>query len=119
MMPAATEFANELHATNERLNSWLTSLSPAGSPVRPASPEQMNGILSELMRVGKFLRAAQQEGNDAVQQELGIYRKHVEHLRTLLPSIHQALLHERARLEQERQRINSASEWVRASRQTL
>jgi len=118
-MPAATEFANELHATNERLNSWLTNLSPAGSPVRAASPEQMNGILSELMRVGRFLRAAQPEGNEAVQKELGIYRKHVEQLRTLLPSIHLALLHERARLEQERHRLNSAEEWVRASRQTL
>lgn len=118
-MPAATEFADELHATNERLNSWLTNLSPAGSPIRPATPDQMNGILSELMRIGRILRAAQQEGSDAVQQELGIYRKHVEQLRSLLPSIHQTLLNERARIEQERQRISSASEWVRASRQTL
>lgn len=91
----------------------------AGTSVRPATPEQMNGILSELMRVGQFLRAAQHEPDSTVQQELGIYRKHVEQLRSLLPSIHATLLHERARLEQERQRLNSASEWVRASRQTL
>ncbi|MFZ0735145.1 MAG: hypothetical protein WAM79_22705 [Candidatus Sulfotelmatobacter sp.] len=118
-MPATTQFANELHETNERLRSWLGSLSLAGSTVRPATPEQMNGILSELMRVGQWLRAAQAETDDAVQQELGIYRKHVEQLRAVLPSIHQTLLHERARLEQERQRLSSASEWVRASRQTL
>ncbi|HKT87261.1 MAG TPA: hypothetical protein VJQ59_02410 [Candidatus Sulfotelmatobacter sp.] len=118
-MPAATEFANELHETNEHLSAWLSSLSPAGSSVRPATPEQMNGILSELMRVGQFLRAAQHESDSTLQQELGIYRKHVEQLRALMPSIHQALLNERSRIEQERQRINSASEWVRASRQTL
>ena len=118
-MLVATDFANELHETNERLSAWLSSLSPAGSSVRPATPEQMNGILSELMRVGQFLRAAQHETDSTLQQELGIYRKHVEQLRALMPSIHQALLNERARIEQERQRINSASEWVRASRQTL
>lgn len=118
-MPAAAEFAQDLHETNERMNAWLSSLVPAGTSVRPATPEQMNGILSELMRVGQFLRAAQHEPDSTVQQELGIYRKHVEQLRSLLPSIHATLLHERARLEQERQRLNSASEWVRASRQTL
>lgn len=118
-MPAATDFANELHETNERLSAWLGSLSPAGSSVRPATPEQMNGILSELMRVGQWLRAAQRETDSTVQQELGIYRKQVEHLRDVLPSIHQALLHERARIEQQRQRLNSASEWISASRQTL
>jgi len=118
-MPAATEYAQELHETNERLNAWLSSLSPAGCPVRPATPEQMNGILTELMRVGQWLRAARHETDDAVQHELGVYRRQVEQLRELLPSIHQALLQERARLEQQRLGLNSASEWVRASRQTL
>ncbi len=51
--------------------------------------------------------------------ELGQYRKNVEQLRTLLPSIHGALLRERARIEQERARVQTAAEWAQRSRQTL
>jgi len=50
---------------------------------------------------------------------LSAYRKQVERLRVLLPSIHQTLLGERARLEQERARVTSTAEWARRSRQTL
>jgi hypothetical protein len=54
-----------------------------------------------------------------LELELDQYRKNVERLRTVMPSIHSVLLQERARLEQERARVESVAEWARGSRQTL
>lgn len=129
MMPftASDTLARNLRETNARLTLWLDSLvaNPASfsAQARAASPQQMASLLSELMRAGGWLRDVQASGgenkNAAVEQELSEYRKNVERLRDLLPSIHGALLKERSRLEQERSRVESTAEWVRGSRQTL
>jgi hypothetical protein len=95
------------------------SLRPA--TLRPATPRQMAGLLAELMRAGQCLRELPSEHHRdaALATEVNRYRRNVERLRDLLPSIHGALLRERARLEQERARVESATEWVRRSRQTF
>lgn len=119
--------AQNLRETNARLNLWLDSLvatSASPSPhTRAASPRQMASLLSELMRAGEWLRDMHNSGGQnqdaAVEQELTEYRRNVERLRDLLPSIHGALLKERCRLEQERARMESAAQWARGSRQTL
>jgi hypothetical protein len=150
--------AQNLHETNARLTVWLDSLvadSASSSPeARGATPQQMAGLLSELMRAGEWLRALpnpperelekertkkNQQNNDgddggkdrdkgkhkdkdkdeAIEHELHEYRKNVQRLRDLLPSIHGALLQERGRLEQERTRVRSAAEWAHSSRQTF
>jgi hypothetical protein len=125
LMPslAPDQLTYDLHETNGRLNVLLDSLSPApaqpGARLRPATPRQMAILLSELMRAGQWLRSLPDTRDAALEQELGQYHKVVERLRDLLPSIHCALLEERARLERERDRVRSASEWARGSRQTL
>ena len=81
--------------------------------------EQMAGLLSELMRAGAGLRSLPREQSPELEQELSVYRKNVDRLRELMPSIHATLLQERARLENERGRLESAAEWARSSRQTL
>jgi hypothetical protein len=115
--------ARNLHETNARLSLWLDSLmadSASASPQpRAASPQQMAGLLAELMRAGEWLRSLPAARDEAVELELSEYRKHVERLRNLLPTIHGALLRERGRLEQERARVESAAAWARGSRQTL
>lgn len=128
---AANTLARNLRETNARLGFWLDSLvadSPSASPqARAASPQQMAALLSELMRAGAWLRdlpappdqTANQAADQAMQQELNQYRKHVERLRDLLPSLHGALMRERVRLEKERSRVESAAEWARSSRQTF
>jgi hypothetical protein len=117
------DLTHELHETNCRLSFWLDSLAtPSTSqPNRPraATPQQMQGLLSELMRAGQKLQTLPAESEPGLAQELSAYRENVERLRTLLPSIHSTLLQERARLEQERARVEAAAEWVRRSRQTL
>ena len=112
-----------LHDINGRLRAVLDSLSsdpahPNLSP-RAATPQQMAGLLSELMRAGQWLRTLPSDYGPELELELNAYRKNVERLRAVLPSIHNTLLRERARLEQERARVHSAAAWDTGSRQTL
>jgi hypothetical protein len=112
-----------LHDINGRLRVVLDRLSsdpnhPNLSPC-PATPQQMAGLLSELMRAGQWLRTLPHDRGPRLELELNAYRKNVERLRAVLPSIHNTLLRERARLEQERARVHSAAAWDTGSRQTL
>jgi hypothetical protein len=122
MPTLALSRSQTLRETNHRLNFWLESMrTPHGQPAL-ATPEHMAGLLSELLRAGADLRAQPlpAKGSDPeLDVELDEYRRHVEHLRDLLPSIHRQLLAERARLEAQRTRVRSAAEWARASRQIL
>jgi hypothetical protein len=107
-----------LRETNRRLSFWLDRVAP---PLT-ATPELMAGLLSELLRVGTWLRTdpLPPTGTDSeLNLELERYRGNVERLRDLLPSIHNELLAERARIESQRARVQSAAEWARASRQAL
>jgi hypothetical protein len=110
-----------LRETNRRLSFWLDSMvAPREQPA--ASPEQMAGLLSELLRAGTWLRAEPlpTPGADAdLNLELERYRGNVERLRDLLPTIQTQLLAERERLEAQRARVQSAAQWARASRQAL
>jgi len=128
MVPLApTKLAQNFHETNARLAFFLDSLIPdlppsellLNPPPYAATPHQMAALLSELMRAGQWLRSLPREKDATLERELSAYRKQVERLRVLLPSIHQTLLGERARLEQERARVVSTAEWARRSRQTL
>jgi hypothetical protein len=85
---------------------------------RVVTPEEMTELLSWLMRAGQSLRPL--SGDHTVpEQEIAEYRREVERLHALLPSIHAALLAERTRLEQERERVRTAGEWMQRSRETL
>jgi len=106
---------------NRRLSFCLDTL--AAKPPREAvTPKEMSALLSELLAAGAGFRShpLPPEGNDQdLDRELAQYRRQVERLRDLLPSIHRALLTEKARIEAQRSRLRSATEWARASRQTL
>lgn len=96
-------------------------LSPSGR-LAVVAPERITMMLSELSRAGAELRAHPLPVSGAdpeLDQELNQYRRHVERLRELMPSIHNQLLIERARLEAQRAQVQSAAEWAQASRQTL
>lgn len=120
----SVDLAHGFQETNRRLRFWMDSLALAssgdanGTP-RPATPQQMNGLLSELMQAGVTLRSLPDSRDAVLEKELKDYRHLVERLRDLMPAIHEGLLHERSRLEGERNRLVSASQWAEASRQTL
>jgi hypothetical protein len=125
--------AGEFRETNRQLRLWFDRLAPNCETAEPGqqqpirqqralSPDCITALLSELVRAGAVLRAEPlpPQGTDPeLDCELGHYRRHVERLRQILPSIYNQLLVERARLEAQRARVNSAAEWARASRQTL
>jgi hypothetical protein len=122
-MPAFTiSRIQNLRETNRRLHFLLDSLVPNFLPPTAAAPQHMSALLSELLRAGAELRSQPlpAHGLDPeLDEEIDNYRSHVEQLRELLPFIQSQLLRERARLEDQRTRVQSAAEWARASRQTL
>ena len=121
-MPALAPNPQILRESNSRLGRWLDSLAAdtvRQYPLPTASPQQMAGLLSELMRTGEFLRGLPLDRDAGLEQELGAYRKNVERLRAMLPTIHSALLEERARLERERSQLESAAQWARRARETM
>jgi hypothetical protein len=120
-MPAWAEdvCADNLHEATSRLNFWLNELAANPTKSTPASPRQMAGVLSELMRAGDCLRGLPAERDLKLQEEVNDYRRTVERLRESMPAIQRALLRDRARLEQERGRVVAAAEWAQRSRQTL
>jgi len=120
MMPSLLE---NLRETNHRLHAGIESVVvPQYAQPAVPTPEQMAALLSELQRAGAGLRQepVSVAGDDpALNAELEKYRCNVERLRDILPSIHDQLLAEQARIEGQRARVQSAAEWARASRQTL
>jgi len=111
-----------LRETNCRLVFWLDTLDPAICSRPAATSEQMGGLLTELLRAGEWLRGGlspAQQSDLELTSELAQYRRNVERLRDLLPLIHQALLLERSSLERRRSRMEAATRWAQASRQTL
>lgn len=117
-----TPRAQNLQETNRRLRCWLDRMAEECGRRRPALPEDISALLSELLLVGAGLRAEAipPRGTETdLDRELDCYRRNIEQLRQLLPSIHGQLLAERARIETQRSRIASAEQWAKASRQTL
>lgn len=116
---ARSQLATELGQANRRLRSWLQNLAPEAN-AGPATPLQMNALLGELLKAGERLRAGFPPAPaPELDSEIFDYRKNLEQLRDLMPFIHAQLLKERARLEQERTRLESAGQWAQASQQTL
>ena len=82
------DLAQALHETNSRLRSSLDHLPDSASPAalpRPATPQQMAELLSELRIAGQWLRTVPAEKIPALEQELSEYRKNVEHLPRTAP----------------------------------
>lgn len=117
-----TSRSQSLHQTNQRLGHWLDPMLAQSGGLAVVTPEHITALLSELSRTGAELRSNPLPISGAdpeLDQELNLYRRNVELLRELMPSIHNHLLVERARLEAQRAQVQSAAEWAQASRQTL
>lgn len=111
-----------LRETNDRMNACFEGLLHTDGLTAAATPEQISNILSELLRIGGWLRAAplpREIDEPELCCELDRYRKNVVRLSALMPAIHRHLLAERARLEKQRSRVRAAEEWFRAARRTL
>ncbi|MGB7602623.1 MAG: hypothetical protein WBM24_20140 [Candidatus Sulfotelmatobacter sp.] len=117
-----TSRSQSLHQTNQRLRHWLDSMLAQSGRLGVVTPGHITALLSELSRAGAELRANPLPISGAdpeLDQELNLYCRNVELLRERMPSIHNQLLAERARLEAQRAQVRSAADWAEASRQTL
>ena len=111
-----------LREANRRIPGWLDGVVARQEQAAVVTPDQMAGLLAELLRAGEGLRVEPipEKGVDPeLDNELDKYRQNVERLQRMLPVIHSQLLVERARLEFQRARVQAAAEWARASRRTL
>jgi hypothetical protein len=115
----AMDLAAEFRAMSQRLQLWIETVSPPSANGPSISPEQISAVLSELMQAGTLIQRCRAIQDPAIQDELRIYREHVQRLKTLLPSLHESLVRERDRLSRRLSGVQAASEWVLASRQTL
>jgi hypothetical protein len=119
MMPSRVQ---TLRDANLRIPDWLDCVVARREQAAAVTPDQMAGLLAELLKAGERLRAEPipEKGLDPeLDDELDKYRRNVERLKRMLPAIHSQLLVERARLEFQRARVQAAAEWARASRRTL
>ena len=118
MLSTADPCILELKETAQRLRMILDHLeTPTSQPVLTAP--QISELLTTLLRAGECMRSIAVVGDEERLEMLSAYRAQVERLRTLLPSIHGALLRERARLALEQQRLHAVTAWAQASQQNL
>ncbi|MGB8061576.1 MAG: hypothetical protein WCF26_06765 [Candidatus Sulfotelmatobacter sp.] len=114
------QFTENLRQTNRRLRFCLQGLAPDQAHPTSPTPQLISELLSELLRSGAWLRRGlPAPQGPQLRAELVEYRRNLECLQDRMPAIHSHLLAERARLEAERTRIESAVEWAQGSRQTL
>jgi hypothetical protein len=116
-----SSLAENLSQASRRLRTLLSGLEPrVHTNSSYVTREEMHELLSELLHAGQWLRLeATVQRSPELEAALTEYRATVQQLRDLLPFIQGQLLAERARLEAKRTRVESATEWARASQQTL
>jgi hypothetical protein len=113
--------AKSLSTANRNLHAGLARLSPEPNPSAPLRPQDLSGLLMELLRTGDCLRSiAPASAPDAeLENAISDYRSIVERLAEILPRIHGRLLTEKARLEIARAHVTAAAAWAKASQNTL
>jgi hypothetical protein len=84
-------------------------------------PEDLSGILADLLRAAECLRnrPADTELEAAFEQESFRYRKHLQELKHFLPGIQLRLLAEKVRLENARIHLAAANAWAQVRRKIL
>jgi hypothetical protein len=113
------ELLQRLNQANQTLSKVLALLTNGGSGQVAITPDDLAGMLAELLRVGEWLKDRRIRENDSeVAWAIREYRGHLELLGMLMPSLHAQLLTERARLEAERSHLEAASAWAGTSRDT-
>ena len=119
----------------EQLRSWADTLESQSARQAVATPEDIMGILSAMLRANRMMQQ-QTVHQQTVQQDPGEasthrdphidpdptiagYRGAMQRIRELLPQLEARLLEERARLETEQARIRATMGWAQTSRRNL
>jgi hypothetical protein len=113
--------AGELRIANRNLRAGLARLLPEPNGSSPLHPEDLSGLLAELLRAADCLRGIPPGSIPDVQLEKDVseYRNIVEQLAQMLPRVHGRLLTEKARLEIAQAHVAATAAWAQASSRTL
>jgi len=118
-MPSAT--IDRLRAVNHSLRARLARL--LGGHNRPAviAPTEFTDLLSELLRASDGLRGmpTATAADAELASEISEYRRNVEQLGKILPSVQGRLLVEKVRLQTLQSHMTAAKAWAQASKETL
>ena len=110
-----------LRIVNGNLRAGLRRLQPELNGASPLKPQDLSGLLAEVLR-GAACRRSVAPGSvpDAEwEKEISEYRGNLEKLRKVLPSVQGRLLAEKARLQNAQSHVTAVKAWARASSETF
>ena len=121
---------NGLRDLVKQLGSWADTLESQSARQAVATPEDIMGILSAMLRANKMMQqqTVQQDPGQAFTHRaphidpdptIAGYRGAMQRIRELLPQLEARLLEERVRLETEQARIRATMGWAQTSRRNL
>jgi hypothetical protein len=115
-MPMPLDALETLRHVNGELRSALLRLRPEQKRCSAIRPQDLSGILAQLLRAKESLRHSPEdpEASAALANEARNYRGNLEKLKRFLPDLHLRLLAEKSRIESERARLAAAAAWAKA-----
>jgi hypothetical protein len=118
MSTATTE---SLRSANRNLRARLARLLPELNPSAPLNPQDLSGVVTDLLHAGDCLRSISPVSvpDAELKEAISEYRSTVEQLAQILPRVHGRLLTEKARLEIARAHVTATAAWAQASQNTL
>ena len=119
MIPSDTH--DVLRQVNDSLRLSLLRLRPERNLCSSIRPQDLAGIVAQLLRAAACLRLppANALARAAFEQEALAYRANLEQLKHVLPDLCLRLLAEKSRLETARTHLAAAAAWTQARRKTL
>jgi hypothetical protein len=110
----------QLRSVNEKLHALLLQVRQESLGAGTGAGDAFVHLLSEVASAARlscvFVCCRE---SVAASEELAKYRRTLQELRQLLPTIQARLLSDRARLEAERAHCSAATAWAETSRRTL
>ncbi len=97
---------DELGPANLRISAEIQRFQNGSAMVH------LDVLLAQLIAVGDCLRTLDLKNDPDPASHRSEFRRNLEHLAAVLPSMHDRLLVDRARLERARSHLNGALEWA-------
>jgi predicted component of type VI protein secretion system len=117
----ASVTTESLRSANRNLRTGLARLLPESNASPSLDPQDLSGLLTELLRAADCVRSIPPGfvADTELEEAISEYRNTVEQLAQILPRVHGRLLTEKARLEIAQAHVTAAAAWAQASTKTL
>lgn len=110
-----------LRVVNRSLQAWLARFPIERNAPMTIAPTELTDLLAALRGVSACLRSlpAANAPDAELASEISAYRRNVQLLQQVLPSVQGRLLIEKARLQIARAHVAKAAAWAQVSQKTL